>query len=128
MVTLIFLQGIQIAPSLISGVSITTSLAQRRPFIDTIGTTGCSMVNACYIAQNWSLIIGSCGMAGYRLASYTYAQKISECRTIVRQIHFIEGLIGLTLFVFYHHSPMSPMTNFCEGYSFEMKRVIGKVR
>ena len=94
--------------------------------MDTIGSTGCNIVNACNIAQNWSLIIGSCGIAGYRLASYTYAQKISECRNIVRQIHFIECLLGLALFAIFCSSPMSPMpmTNLCDGYSFEMKRVI----
>ena len=91
-------QGVQLLPVLVNGICTSVSLILKKPLVHYIGRQGCLVLSMFPLAKNLSLMVGSAGMAVYRLSIYKFAHRISDCKAIRKTILLVEMITFLALF------------------------------
>ena len=117
----------QFLPALTSGTAVCANALLEEPLVTYVGDWGCEVIINLNYAHILSQVLGSGGMAMYRMITYRFTHRLSECKTIRNVILGVELITFLGLF---GHSwavrsmtNFSPFKDFCLGRDSELSQI-----
>ena len=127
-------QSLQLLPSILHGILVTSSLLMKKPLGYLLGNYSCTWMYMNSAFHNTILVVNGAGMAFYRLLSYKLINEITieSINRIKRLILWSQLMIGSFIYglmlLATYYTNMASHLDFCRGYTKDMSYIISEFK